>query len=203
MRQNYICFLCYELPIWYDLRLLSLRRIHPTRTQMLKFDDTEVAFAVRSDKELRRSHFVYGTMKYPLMVKLGTFLTIWSLRLKLPVKGIIKHTLFYQFCGGESINGCGDSIRHLASFNVKTVLDYSAEGQEEEASFDFTRDEVIRTAMVAKDDPNVPFCVVKLTGLGSMKIMSRLQAGKSLTAEEQKRFEKFKSPGNHGNHQPR
>ena len=192
MFQNYTPFDCFKHPVRNDVSLLSLRLIHPTHTQMLKFDDTEIAFAVRSDQELDRSYFVYTMMKYPFMVKLGTFLTLWSLKLKLPVKNLIKKTLFYQFCGGESIDGCHNSVEHLAEFHVKTILDFSAEGQEDESSFDYTRDQVLQTADIAKDDPNIPFCVVKLTGLGSSSLMAKVQAGKSLTQEEEAAFERFK-----------
>ncbi|MFT6939056.1 MAG: proline dehydrogenase, partial [Cyclobacteriaceae bacterium] len=158
---------------------------------MLKFDDIKTAFAVRSNAELNRSYFVYATMKYRLTVKLGTFMILWSLRLKLPVKGIIKKTIFSQFCGGESITDCHTSIAHLGEFNVKTILDYSAEGQKAEDSFDFTRDEVIRTANVAKGDPNIPFCVVKLTGLGSFDLLAKSQSGKTLSSQEQESYNRF------------
>jgi proline dehydrogenase len=159
---------------------------------MIKFDDTEIAFAVRNDAELDRSHFVFGMMKYPLMVKIGTYITLIALSLKLPVKKLIKKTLFFQFCGGESIEGCQESIANLSRFNVKTILDFSAEGQEDEVSFDYTRDQVIATAHVAKDHPDIPFCVVKLTGLGSRELMTKIQAGKALSTAEQAAFQRFK-----------
>ena len=160
---------------------------------MIKFDDTAVAFAGRSNSELERSYFVFRIMKYPFVVKIGTFMTLLALRLKLPVKNLIKKTLFYQFCGGESIKDCGRSIENLSKFNVQTILDYSAEGQEEEASFDQTLTEVLQTADAAKEDPNIPFCVVKLTGLGSRTLMTKVQANETLTAEEEQAFRQFKN----------
>jgi proline dehydrogenase len=160
---------------------------------MIKFDDTAVAFAGRSNSELERSYFVFRIMKYPFVVKIGTFMTLLALRLKLPVKNLIKKTLFYQFCGGESIKDCGRSIENLSKFNVQTILDYSAEGQEEEASFDQTLTEVLQTADAAKEDPNIPFCVVKLTGLGSRTLMTKVQANETLTAEEEQAFRRFKN----------
>lgn len=160
---------------------------------MIKFDNTEIAFAVRSDAELERSYFVFSMMKYPFIVKAGTFMTLMALRIKLPVKKLIKKTLFYQFCGGESIEGCDHSIKNLSNFNVKTILDFSAEGQEDEGSFDQTRDQVIATAQVAKDHSDIPFCVVKLTGLGSRELMSKVQAGKELTQQEIEAFQRFKN----------
>jgi proline dehydrogenase len=161
--------------------------------EMIKFENTEIAFAVRSDAELDRSYFVFSMMKYPFMVKLGTLLTLVALRLKLPVKRLIKKTLFLQFCGGESIKDCKGSIESLSNYNVKTILDFSAEGQEDEASFDYTRDQVMETAKVAKDHPDIPFCVVKLTGLGSRTLMTKVQEGRELDDDEIKAFDRFKA----------
>jgi proline dehydrogenase len=161
--------------------------------QMIKFDDTAIAFAGRSDAELDRSYFVFRMMKYPLVVKVGTFMTLLALKLRLPVKNLIKKTLFYQFCGGESIADCDRSIDNLSKFNVQTILDYSAEGQEEEQSFDQTLEQVLQTADAAKTDANIPFSVVKLTGLGSRTLMTKVQAKEKLSADEAEAFERFKN----------
>lgn len=161
--------------------------------QTIQFDDTKTAFAIRSDKELNRSHFVFNTMKHPWMVKVGIFLTKIVLALRLPFKGIIKKTLFNQFCGGESIDGCIKTVKKLGDYNVHTILDYSVEGASVESVFDQTRDEILHICSSAKGDEHIPFCVVKLTGLGDAEIMTKAQSGKDLTAEEKLSLEKMKS----------
>ena len=150
----------------------------------MNFDDTAVAFQSKSDRDLKRTHFVFSTMKKPWMVKAGTFFTTLALRLQFPVKGIIKRTIFSQFCGGESIKDCQATISQLGAFNVKTILDYSVEGQEEERSFDAAMEEALRVADFARDNPNIPFCVLKLTGLGSKTLMKKVQDGEDLTFDE-------------------
>ncbi len=157
----------------------------------ISFDDTSTAFAIRSDRELKQSHFLFGTMKYPWVVKAGTFFTAKALSLRLPVKGLIKKTLFKQFCGGESIEDCQHTIDQLARFEVQTILDYSVEGKGNETSYDAALEEAMRVASFGKTEPNIAFCVIKLTGLGPSELMERKQLGKELTEEEQRRYDRF------------
>ena len=66
------------------------------QTEAINFDNTEVAFAHKTNAELKGSHFVYSTMSFPWMVKLGTTLTLLALKIKFPIKGMIKKTLFTE-----------------------------------------------------------------------------------------------------------
>ncbi|MFY0607438.1 MAG: proline dehydrogenase family protein [Cyclobacteriaceae bacterium] len=157
----------------------------------INFEDTATAFAHKTDAGLRKSHFVFSTMDYPWLVKLGTFMTTTALNLKLPVKGLIRDTLFDQFCGGESIEGSEPRMIELAQSKVKTILDYSVEGEASEEGYDEAFKEAIRVSEYAKQHVSIPFCVIKLTGLGSPKLMAKKQAGKELTIEEQSRFDKM------------
>ena len=157
----------------------------------LSFDDTSTAFAIRSNAELKRSFLLFSSMKYPWMVKAGTILTAKALQWRLPVKGLIRKTLFKQFCGGESIQDCQHTINQLAKFGVQTILDYSVEGKGSETSFDTTLEEAMRVASFAKTEANIAFCVIKFTGLGPSELMAKKQAGKALTEEETNRYQKF------------
>tara|TARA_Y100001972_G_scaffold127904_1_gene186381 strand:- start:1559 stop:2761 length:1203 start_codon:yes stop_codon:yes gene_type:complete len=158
----------------------------------INFEDTAIGFASKSTSDLKKTYLLFLSMRFSWMVDIGTFLTKAALRLKLPVKGIIRDTLFKQFCGGVSIKDCKQTIDHLEKFNVKTILDYSVEGQETEKSFDETMEEALRVADFAKNTPGIPFCVMKLTGLGSASLMKKKQSGKALTEKEQLAFERFK-----------
>ena len=159
----------------------------------ISFDDTRIAFHSKTDSQLRKTHFVFATMNQPLLVKSGIFLTKTALKFRLPVKGLIRSTVFNQFCGGESIEDCSKTISHLGKFNVYTILDYSVEGQEDEKSFDQTLEESLHVADFAKDKPMIPFCVVKLTGLGSISLMTKVQAGEKLSEAENEQFARFKN----------
>lgn len=157
----------------------------------INFEDTATAFAHKSNEELKKSYFIFSSMKYPWMVKAGTALTAFALKLHLPVRGIIKHTMFDQFCGGESIEGSEPRMIKLAEGLVKTILDYSVEGEASEAGYDEAMEEALRVADYAKQHVSIPFCVIKMTGIGSSRIMEKVQKGESLTPEEQKRYDRI------------
>ena len=154
------------------------------QSEPINFDDTATAFAYRSTRELKNSHFVFTTMSRPWMVKIGTVFTNLALNLKLPVKGIIKKTLFNQFCGGESINDCSNTIALLGGHNVQTILDYSVEGLKNEDGYNDTKEEALRVVDFAAENEHIPFCVLKLSGLGSTDLMTKAQAKEKLTEVE-------------------
>ena len=154
------------------------------QSEPIDFDDTATAFAYRKTGELKNSHFVFSTMSRPWMVKLGTFMTNWALRLKLPVKGIIKKTLFNQFCGGESAEDCAGTINLLGDHHVQTILDYSVEGLKNEDGYNDTKEEALRVIDFAATNDHIPFCVLKLSGLGSTELMTKAQAKEELTEVE-------------------
>ena len=156
--------------------------------QAIRFDDTAVAFVAKSDKDLRKSYFVFSAMELPFIVNMGVKLTAWALNIGLPIKGLIRKTLFKQFCGGESIKDSVKTINHLAEFNIKTILDYSVEGESNEVGFDNTCKEIVEICKASKDDPNVPFCVVKLTGIGSAALMEKVQSGEKLSELEKNKL---------------
>ncbi len=154
------------------------------QSEPINFDDTATAFAYRTNGELKNSHFVFTTMSKPWMVKIGTVMTNLALRMKLPVKGIIKKTLFNQFCGGESIKDCNKTINLLGDYNVQTILDYSVEGLESEDGYNDTKEEALRVIDFAATNDHIPFCVLKLSGLGSTELMTKAQAKETLTEIE-------------------
>ena len=157
----------------------------------INFEDTAIGFASKTTSDLKKTYLLFLSMRFSWMVDVGTFLTRMALKLRLPVKGLIRDTLFKQFCGGVSIKDCKHTIDHLERFNVKTILDYSVEGQETEKSFDETMEEALRVADFAKDTPGIPFCVIKLTGLGSASLMKKKQSGRTLTDKEEQAMKRF------------
>ena len=90
---------------------------------MINFDNTEIAFASKSNKDLKRAYWLFKMIGNSVLVNLGKRLTNIALTLTLPIKGIIKNTIFKQFCGGETISDSRETIEQLAVHNVKTILD--------------------------------------------------------------------------------
>ena len=151
---------------------------------MISFHNTEKAFRHKSDRDLRRARQLFSVISSPRLVSAGNALAIFALRLGLPVKGIIRATLFKQFVGGETIEDCDKTIADLYKYGVGTILDYSVEGKDNEESFDACAAEILRTIDKAKGNPAIPFSVFKVTGLGPFEVLEAANDGKPLTGEQ-------------------
>jgi proline dehydrogenase len=151
-----------------------------------------VAFAHQSDSKLRKTYLIFAMMNQNWLVKIGTFFIKLILKLGLPVKFLIKKTLFSQFCGGESIETCQKTIENLAKGKIGTILDYSVEGEDNEKDFDKTTEEIAKTikkAALQKSD--IPFSVFKVSGIGSVELLEKVQElEEELTIEDKAAFER-------------
>ena len=149
----------------------------------ISFENTETAFEYKTDKELKRAKFLFSTMAKPWLVKLGTKVTPWIIRARLPVNQLIRKTIFSQFVGGETLSETSNVVKKLDPFNVQVILDYGVEGKEGEENFDHAANEFIRVIEYAATQPHVPFMSIKLTGLARFGLLEKLhnQAGYSDT----------------------
>jgi len=159
----------------------------------ISFENLEVAFASKSNRDLKKMYLIFATINNNIAVSVGTKMANWAFALKLPIKGIMKKTMFGHFCGGEDIKDCQHAVDVLAKYKIHTILDYSVEGKGDEASFDATKNEILRTIERSAGDDNIPFAVFKVTGLGDYRIMTKIQEGKKLNEKESASFEKLKN----------
>src|SRR5438128_1828910 len=102
----------------------------------ISFDNTEIAFANKTDKDLERARFLFSTMGVGWLVKLGTKITPWAIKAKLPISKIIKNTIFKQFVGGENLEETKNVVNTLQHYNVQVILDYGVEGKDGEENFE-------------------------------------------------------------------
>ncbi len=141
----------------------------------ISFDNTENAFAYKSDAELSKARFLFSTMGYQSLVSLGIKVTGWAMNLRLPINGIIRNTIFKQFVGGETLEETAPVAKKLGEYNVKVILDYGVEGGESsEAAFDHARDEFIRVIRYAATQDNIPFMSIKVTGIARFALLEKL-----------------------------
>lgn len=140
----------------------------------ISFDNTAIAFAHKSNKELKEEHWLFSLMAKPWLVKLGTRLAPWTIKMRLPVKGIIRKTIFKQFVGGETLEATIGVAKKLADFNVQVILDYGVEGKEGEENYDHACNEFIRVINFAATQPNIPFMSVKVTGMARFSLLEKL-----------------------------
>ncbi len=159
----------------------------------ISFENLEVAFASKTDAELRKMYLIFATLNNNLISDLGIGLANLAFKLKLPVKGIMKRTMFGHFCGGETIAESIQACRHLSNFGVQAILDLSVEGKGDEESFDKTCEEIYQTMVESAKTDYMPFGVFKVTGLGDYRIMEKIQAGEKLLAGEAQAFERMKA----------
>lgn len=158
---------------------------------MLSFDNTEIAFKQKSNKELKKSYWLFQLIANNTLVKVGPSLLKLAMFLKLPINGIIKNTIFKQFCGGESIDNCNQTINGLHKFKIGTILDYSVEGKNNETDFIRVYKEAISNIKSAKNNEKIPFTVFKISGLARFELLENWDLNQSKFSDNDK--QEFKS----------
>jgi proline dehydrogenase len=167
------------------------RMPEPQTHPAVSFDNTAVAFASKSDGELRQMYALFAAMNNKGLVDFGGGAMKRALSWGIPgSKSIIKHTIFKQFCGGETITECKPVIAELGKFHIGTILDYSVEGEGSEQSFDHTRDELLKTIDLAAGHPHIPFSVFKVTGVADSALLEKVQSGQALSPAEQQAYQR-------------
>lgn len=150
----------------------------------LSFSDTSIAFESKTNEDLKRAHLLFKAIGMNWLVQTGAPLVNMAFAIKLPISGLIRKTVFKQFCGGESIEECEATTDLLAKYHIGTILDYSVEGKEEEAVFEATCNEILHTIEKAKGNSKIPFCVFKPTGIASMALLTKISAKEQLNKEQ-------------------
>jgi len=178
---------------WFFGRQKRGSSITMTQKHSLSFENTEVAFRHSSNADLKRAYWLFKIINVNTLVKIGPPVTNFAIKIGLPIKGLIKKTIFSQFCGGETIRECENTIKTLERGGVGTILDYSVEGEEDEKVFDETCEEIIRTIKRANKDNAIPITVFKVTGVGRFGLLEKLDAKKKLTASEQDEWQKVQT----------
>jgi proline dehydrogenase len=152
------------------------------------FNNTQVAFSLKSDTELDRAYFLFKMIANQPLVRIGTAVTNFALKANLPVEGLIRATVFDHFCGGINENDCLSVVDKMYTTGVSSVLDYSVEGKEEEEQFDAALKMTLKTIEFAKERLAIPFAVFKPTGLGRLDLYEKIGTKETLTAAEQEEW---------------
>ena len=149
------------------------------------FDNTEVAFTLKSDSELERAYFLFKMIQNQPMVRIGTAVTNFALKAKLPVEGLIRSTVFDHFCGGVNEEDCLPVIDKMyTKGRVCSVLDYSVEGKEGEAIFDDTMEKILKIIKFGYEKEAIPYAVFKPSGFGRFALYQKITEKKELSAAE-------------------
>lgn len=154
----------------------------------LSFDNTAIAFEAKTDHALKKANFLFSNIGKPWLVKFGSVMTPIAFKLRLPIKGIIKNTIFSQFCGGESLEEAATTALQLGNYHVGVVLDYGVEAMEGEDSYDAAVPEFIRAIQYAATRPDIPFIAIKITGFARFELLEKVHRKETLTAAEQEEY---------------
>lgn len=160
---------------------------------LVSFEDTSVAFKHKSDRELFLSYLIFSLTKNPVLIKILSQAAKIALAIGLPVKSIIKATVFKQFCGGEKKEEYTKVISKLGQASIGTILDYSVEGSEDIKSFESAKNQLLGLIEQSKSDPNIPCTCMKMTAVASVELLEKVSAQKTLSAQENKDWDDVKN----------
>lgn len=149
-----------------------------------EFDNTKIAFDYRSNKDLKQARFLFSSMASPGITKMGMIATKCAIALHLPIKGLIKKTIFNQFCGGETMEEAAHTADILGKYHVGVILDYGVEGKESEHDFDKAVPEFIKAIQYASTQKHIPFISLKVTGFSRFALLEKIHSGQTLSADE-------------------
>ena len=158
----------------------------------LSFDDTEVAFAHKSKADLKKAYRLFQAFSYPSLVNYGPSLANFALSIGIPIKGLIKSTIFHQFCGGETIESSNPSALELYENGIGAILDYSVEGEGSNQSYEATFKELSRVIVEAANKPEYPFAVFKCSGIGEFSVLEKASNGTPLSTSQNEQLAQFK-----------
>lgn len=160
---------------------------------MLDFNNTEIAFSAKSPSELQNAYLLFNTIKHPWLVKCAKVATQVALKIHFPLAWAVKPTLYKQFVGGETLQDCAKAINHLMKYNVKSTLDFSAEGEQTPEGIRATFDETIRSIDYAKGNANLAYAVFKPSTITTDELLAKASEKRGeLTIEEVKQFREFR-----------
>ena len=161
---------------------------------MKLFDNTEVAFALKSDSQLERAYFLFRMIQNEPMVRIGSAVTNFALKAHLPIEGLIRSTVFDHFCGGVTEEDCLPIIDNMYNNgNVHSVLDYSVEGKDEEASFDGALEKILKILNFCEEKKSIPYAVFKPTGFGRFALYQKISEGKELSESEKQEWSRVEA----------
>jgi proline dehydrogenase len=172
--------------------MVKSNRAHGKKDASVSFENTSIAFRNKSDRELFLSYLIFWLTKSPFLVKVLSQAAKITLAMGLPVKPIIKSTVFRQFCGGEQENEYGNVIGKLGQSGIGAILDYSVEGTEDETGFESTRKELLKIIEKSKSNPDIPCTCMKMTAIGPFELYRKVTAAETLTSEEKREWDRVK-----------
>ncbi len=161
--------------------------------KFFNFENTKVAFSYLSDKELQNAYQIFKGMSYAPLVRFGSKATLLALKLHLPIKSILKNSVYKHFCGGETIPEVKSVVEKLSTYGINVILNFGVEGKHTEEEFEKTAKSLHKTLEYAVQNENINTISCKPSGLIEHDLLQKLTSGEELSETENIRFEKGKT----------
>ncbi len=153
------------------------------------FNNTALAFADKSDYQLKKAYWMFKLIEQPALTKIGTRILNFTVYNNFPLAGdLVKATLFEQFCGGETREESMKAVIRMFKRGVGSIFDYSIEGKEEEETFDAVCREIKDIVRFSVGNPAIPFIVFKPTAFGRIDIYEAVGKGTELTESQKEEW---------------
>ena len=154
------------------------------------FEDTSIAFRLKSDSELERAYFLFKLIANQPLVKIGTAVTNFALNAHLPVEGLIRATVFDHFCGGVNEKDCMSVIDNMYEAGVYSILDYSVEGKTVENQLDHALEKILKVLDFVKEKQAIPFAVFKPTAFARFGLLEKVNQKANLSEDEKAEWQR-------------
>lgn len=155
------------------------------------FNNTQLAFADKTDAQLRKAFWMFKLIEQPALTKIGTNFLNFAVHNNLPFAGsVVKNTMFEQFCGGETREESMKVVIKMFKRGVGSIFDYSIEGKEDEATFDAVCQEIKDIIKFSVGNPAIPFIVFKPTAFGRIDLYERVGKNLELTTSQKEEWER-------------
>ncbi len=164
----------------------------PQKYSSFSFDDTEIAFRLKSGFQLKRAELLFKTLGRKWVVQAGTCMLNMVRSVHGPYSWLVKPTVYSHFTGGETIEAARKTIEEMGRCGVKSILDFSIEGGETAAEFQTALEETLRTVENAKDNEYIPFAVFKPTAFIRNGLLEKAGGGGALGSQEEAEVEDFR-----------
>ena len=153
------------------------------------FDNTQIAFADKTDSQLKKAFWMFKAIEQPMITNFGITALNFTVKNNFPfVTDIVKQTLFEQFCGGETREESMKVVKQMFKHHVGSIFDYAIEGKAEEKVFDDTCAEIQQNIKFAEGNPAIPFVVFKPTGFGRIEIYEEVGKKVELTTSQKEEW---------------
>ena len=156
----------------------------------MNFQNTEIAYKLKSNRQLLKTLLIFRLISSSRLVSVFKKIVTWSLKLNLPILGILDKTVFNQFCAGIDEKDSIQIVKKLKKLNVNSYVHYASEGIESEKDFDINFKIIINTINVTKKNPELPFTVFKASSLGKFNLFEKKSAGSTLSELEEQSWNK-------------